>query len=180
MPRLLHDKEKTILYFVIAVIIFSVAFNVVVAPVLTDNRLLDSEIKATRSRLKKYTQLLSRRDYIQNQYNKLFEQFGDVGRPQDGALDGVSELEGLARAADVRLLEIRPQSSSKNRDFSKETLIDLRTEGAFGNYLKFIYSIENAPSLLKIKEFQLKSKTNSQNLDGSFSISKVAILGEKR
>lgn len=180
MPRLLQDKEKTILYFIISIVIFSVAFNIVAVPVLTENKLLDSEIMAARSRLERYTRLLSRRDDIQNQYNRLFEQFGDVKRLQEGAPGFLSELEGLAKSANIRLQEIRPQGSTKDMDFAKETIVDLKTEGVFEDYLKFIYSIENSPLLLKIKKFQLKSKSTSQDLDGSFSISKIAILGEKR
>lgn len=168
--------EKIILYLTISVIVFSIGFNFLIAPVLTKNENLNKEINITKVKLKKYLQLLSQKDYIQNKYNKLSVYLKDSTAEKDTLVGALSELENLAKASGVRIIDIRPQSSSKGPDLYKEILIGLKTEGAMEGYLKFIYNLENSPSLLKIKRFQLNAKPNIQVLEGSFSISKLSVL----
>ena len=62
-----------------------------------------------------------------------------------------------------------------NLELYKEILIDLRTEGTQEGYLKFFYNIENSLALLRIKKFRLTAKTNTQTLEGSFSISQLSL-----
>ena len=174
MQSILTKREKIILYITIGVIIFSIIFNFLILPVLTKIGLLNKEINLTQARLKKYTQLLSQKDYIQSKYNKFISRVSVSGRRQDTLVDALSELENLAKEANIRIIDIRPQAS-RNINLYKEIIIDLRTEGTMEGYLKFIYNIENSLLLLRIKKLQLDAKPNSPTLEGSFSISQISV-----
>jgi Tfp pilus assembly protein PilO len=171
--RVLTKREKTILYITIVIFILSLGFNFFIVPILTKNEKLNKEIILARTRLKKHLQLLSQKEYIQSEYNKFSSNY-KASNQQEGTLgSALSELENLAKNANIRIVDIRPEAT-KNLALYKEILIDLRTEGTMEGYLKFIYDLENSLSLLRIKRLRLSSKLNSQALEGSFSISQLS------
>lgn len=170
MIKVLTKRERIILYVTIGMLVFAISFNFVIAPVLTKNDGLNKEINLARAKLKKYFWLLSQKDYIQAKFSKFSTTFRISGEKQDTLVSALSELENLAKNANIRIIDVRPQTS-RGLDLYKEVLIDLRAEGTMEGYLNFIYNLENSLSLLKIKRFQLTAKPNTPTLEGSFSIS---------
>jgi len=174
MHKILSVREKLILSVTIIIAIFSIGFNFIIGPVLSKNAMLNKEIDVTRAKLKKYLSLLGQKEYIQNKYNKFSEILLSTNIGKDASVSALSEIESLAKEANIQIIDIRPESS-KTVDLYKESLIELRTEGEMESYLKFLYSIENSTSLLAIKNFQLNAKPNSQVLEGNFSISQISL-----
>ena len=58
MQRLLSKREKAVLFSTIAVVLFSIVFNILVMPVVEKNNSLNKEIAYTRAKLKKYLSAL--------------------------------------------------------------------------------------------------------------------------
>lgn len=171
MRSILNKREKILFEIAIAAIIFGFVFNIFLWPVLNKNYILNKEIGLTRIKLKRYLGLLKQKDYLENKYRD----FSAIsGTREDATLAGLSELEGIAKASDIRIIDIRPQTQ-KGSGLHQENLIDFRTEGTMESYIRFIYTIENSPSLLRIKKFQLNAKPNTSTLDGSFSISQIPL-----
>lgn len=158
-----------LVYITLAVIIFAIFLNIVILPVLKKYELLDKEINLVRIRLIRYTQLLSQKESIESQYDTFSSGIKFSDKQQDALVGIMSGLEDLAKAADIRIIDVRPQSR-QGKDPDKEILIDFRTQGNMQGYMRFIYDIENSPLLLRIKRFQLSSKPGSQALEGSFSV----------
>lgn len=176
MPQLLSQREKVILYATAGIIAFSAVYKFLLAPVLNKNEYLDKEVEIAKAKIKKYTWLLENREQIGQKYKKFSASF-DIGRQpgvHEPLVSVLSELQNLAKACDIRIVDIRPQASAKTD--VKETLIDLRADGTMEGYLKFIYNIENSLSLLSVKRMQLNAKPNTLNLEGIFSIAKVSDL----
>lgn len=169
---ILNKREKLILYTTAGVIIFAVIFNFLIAPLLNRNDNLNREVSLKKAKLKKYLWLVSQKDTIKAKYGKFAPITGSVGQQEDALVGALSELEKLARNADIRIVDLRPQTreAKGGADSYKEVFIDLRTEGTMEGYIKFIYNLENSLSLLRIKKFQLTAKPNAQVLEGSFSI----------
>jgi len=174
MQRILNKREKIILFSAIGIIIFSFGFNIIIEPILTRNENINKEINMTRVKLKKYLQLLSEKEYIQNKFNKFSVSFKHSGSEENPFVNALADIESLAKASNIRIVDIRPQNP-KNLELYKEILIDLRTEGDIESYLKFVYNIENSLSLLRIKKIQLNAKPNTQSLEGSLSISQISL-----
>lgn len=171
MQRILSKREKVILHLLAAILILGIAYNFI-EPLLTKYQNQKQEIKLTETKLKKYLWLLSSKDYLENKYKELNFSGESLKAEGDTLVGLLSEIEALAKSSNIRIVDIRPQSQ-KGKEQS--TQIDLRTEGALEDYLKFIYSIENSLLLLNIKRFQLNAKPNSELLDGSFSISQARL-----
>jgi len=169
MQRLFSKREKIIFYLAAGVIILSIIFNFLLEPVFTKNEKLNKEINFTKSRLIKYSRLLSQKEKIQSRSG-----ISSSKPNQDRLMNVLSELENLAKGANVRIIDIRPQAS-RGANVYKEILVDLRTEGTMENYLKFIYEIENSFLLLKINRFQLTALPGSALLEGTFSLSQLSV-----
>ena len=166
MQKIVSKREKAIFYITVGIIIFSVAFNFFIAPVLKRVETLNKETDIIRRKLKKYIRLLSQKDYLQDKYNKFASGQNLSNVDTDTSVSAISILQALAKDANIHIIELRPQASGN----LKGILTDLRTEGTIEDYLKFIYNIENSLMLLRIKRFQLNAKSNTQALEGSFSI----------
>jgi len=171
MIKILTRREKIILYLTLTVVFFSLVFNLFIWPLVNKNINLSCQINITQTKLKKYLRLLAQKEYLQEKNNEFFAPL----KSQDAQAAGMSvltELEDLAKAAGIRIVDIRPQSVSKKTGY-KEVIIDLRAEGDMEGYLKFIYNVESSLLLLRVKKFQLTTKSNARALDASFSIAQA-------
>jgi len=168
MQRVFTKREKIIFYLTIGLAIFGVLFKFLLGPMLTRNESLNKEINYNRAKFKKYLWLISQKENLQGKYKKFYQ---SEKISSDITISALSELEQLGKASGVRIIDIRPEGITQGKDFYKELLIDLRTEGAMESYLKFIYEIENSISLLIIKKLKLTARPLSTLLEGSLSIS---------
>jgi hypothetical protein len=176
MQKLLTKREKSIFYITVGVIISAIGFNFLIAPILTKNDILNREINLNRKKLQKYLRLLAQKDYMQGKYGSLATSASLNEKQQDILVIALSELEELSKSANIKITDIRPQSTAKSLIGYKEAIIELRAEGTIEGYLKFIYNLEHSLTLLKIRKFRLTAKPNSQALEGSFSISQLSAL----
>ncbi len=169
MQRILTKREKVILFLAAGLIGFSAVFNFLLLPVLRKNDALNKEVRITRSRLAKYLHLLSQKEDIQIKAGELSAGLDLSGQQKDALAVILSELEGLAKNADIRLVDVRPKAGR-----GKEVTVDIKTEGDMQGYLKFIYSLENSLTLLTVSKFRISAKANSQYLEGNFSVSQIS------
>lgn len=171
--KILSRKERIILYITALILIASLIFNFSVIPVLQKNDSLNKEIYANRRKLNKYLSLLNQKENIRKEYNKFFGESGGNPLNPDDSAQGLSNLDGLAKKSNIRIVDMRSQAAPKKSASYKEIIIDLKTEGQMEGYLKFLYEMETSASLLKIKKFQLIAKSRGRLLEGSFSISQA-------
>ncbi|MFA6217114.1 MAG: hypothetical protein WDL87_05630 [Candidatus Omnitrophota bacterium] len=174
MQKILSKREKAILYCTIGIVSLSVFYNFIITPVIRKISLLNIEIHSTKTKLKKYLQLLSQKQALQTKYTSLSASGPVSGAKENSTLITLSEIENMANTANIRILDIRPQLRKEEGSY-EEILIELRTEGALNDYVKFIYNLENSLLLIRIKRFQFTSRTNSALLEANFSISKLSI-----
>ncbi len=177
MIKLLKKREKIIFYLTIGVVLFSLIFNFVISPVMAKYANLNKEVSIARMKLNRYMFLLGEKDKIQKKYSARFNSLPNLSEfRQDSLVAALSELQNLAKSANIRIIDLRPQQGAKtgNQPY-KEIIIDMRAEGSMEGYLKFIYDIENSLWILRIKKFQLLARTNSASLEGLFTISQVLL-----
>lgn len=177
MIKVLTKREKTIFIFTVTVVCVAVVFNLFVAPLLNKNDTLNQNISTAKRKLKKYMELLNQADTVKAKYSKLASGIVLPEESADPVVQALSEIEEVAKNANIRILDIRPQPISGKRSGRKEIVVDLRAEGTIENYLRLLYNIESSLSLLRIKKLQLSSNINSQALQGTLTISEL-ILGE--
>jgi len=177
MIKLLKKREKVIFYLTIGIILFSLIFNFVISPIITKYVNLDKEISIARVKLRKYMALVSQKEKVQKRYSDKFNLASSLPEfRQDSLVAALSELQNLAKNANIRIIDLRPQQGAKTGSQTyKEIIIDMRAEGSMEGYLKFIYNIENSLWILRIKKFQILAKSNSAALEGIFTIVQVSL-----
>lgn len=173
MSRMLSPREKLIAYISAAAIFLGTVNSFIIEPVVARNTMLNNEIKLARLKLKKYSMLLKKEEYIKNRYSKFNLNLPVSGRQEDRLVNVLSELEKIAQNSAIQIVDMRPQTSEGAGKY-KEIMVDLKAEAAMEAYTKFIYDIENSQLILRVKKLQLNAKTNSSTLEGIFSISAVA------
>ena len=171
MLKILSGREKIIFFAALFTVIAGFIFNFFVLPVVKKNGLLDRQIFLAQEKLYKYSLLLKQKVYIQDKYQKL-----SLGRivaqnNKDPLVSALSEIEAIAKQANIRIIDIRPSEAKKQRVAS----IDFRAEATLEAYIEFMYNIESSLSLLRIEKFQLNAKPNTEALEGTFSISKLQV-----
>lgn len=151
----------------------SVVFFFLIEPLLKKSGLLNDKIAITRLRLNRYMQLLVRKAAITSKYDRFNFDVNASESDKGRFVAALSTVESYAKTANIRIIDIRPQNV-KPRDSNKEIIIDLRTEGDIEGYMKFMHTVENSLSLLRITNCQLDAKPEGQLLDGSFSLSQLS------
>jgi len=169
MIRSLSKREKIILYIAFGVAGFGIIFKVFIAPVLDRNDNLNKEISASRAKLNKYIQLLSRKNYYQAKFGKFTTGLKPASEKGTGSVAALSALEELAMASGVHIIDMRPQTARK-QNLYQEIPIDIRIEGNIEGLARFIYSVEDPLSLFRIKKLQISARLNSPALEGNFSL----------
>jgi hypothetical protein len=169
MLRVLKKREQFFLYVIFALICSSLVFNFIAYPLWQKNQSLNSEITRTRLKLIKYQEVLNRKDRLENNYSESSPALRVLEQKQDTVVAVLAELELLSQQANVKILDIRPQSITRASG-AREASFDLRLEGDIEGYLKFIYEIENSVFLLRIKKILLHAKVDSESIEGAFTI----------
>lgn len=165
MRKIFTAREKNIFYLTAAVFGFALVFNFLFVPVAARFDRLNQQINLSSAKLEKYSWLLAQKEYLQQ-----------AGSQEQALASPLEALEGLAKGAGITIVDLRPGAgaASVSRSGYRESLIDLRTEGAIEGYISFIYNLENSPSLLRVKSFQLSSRSNTAALEGNFTISQFS------
>lgn len=172
MQKILAKREKIILYAAIALLAFSIGFNLIIQPLLKKNDMLDKEISVTRAKLNRSLRLLSQKEFVEDRYNKFFSSFPAFEKLEDTPVSILSALEELAVDSDMRIIEMRPEAAKKTGPY-QETIIDLRAEGSIESYIRFIYGVDNSLGALQIRKLQLNAKANTHLLEGILSVTQV-------
>ncbi len=171
MQKFISKKEKLFLFLALGVFALAILLKFILIPLLNENAALNKDIYINRVKLNKYTGLLRNKADIQDRYNKFFGRFAGSVIELNKTDSVLSDLDSLAKGADIRIVDMRPQGVSK----SNELVVDLKTEGQMENYLKFLYNFEYSLPLLRVKKIQLHAKPNTQYLEGSFTVSRSFI-----
>jgi len=168
----LNRRERLILYITVGLFLFAIGFNFIISPIMAKNDRMNKDIEITKIKLKKYMSLLGQKGAIMSKYDKYSASYKISGGDKDALVGVLSDLETIARGADVKITDIRPDTTPGQGAY-REVIIDLRVEGSINGYLKFMYDLESSLSLFKIKRYKLNVKQGSQGLEGDFSISKL-------
>lgn len=174
MIRLLEKREKLILNITLAIAAFAISYNFLILPIRIKNDYLNKEINLTKGKLKRYFWLLGQKKYLENKYSKFTSYISGAVEEQGAQVSSLAQLENLAKNANIRIIDLRPESSTKGLPLKQEIIITVKTEGKIEDYLKLFYELENSLFLFTIKKFQIASKENAPILEGTFFISQFS------
>ncbi len=170
----LSKREKIFFYVTLSIIVFSLIFKFVFFPLFSLNQRLTQEVKAKQLELRRALRL-SQGEAAQNEYDAFIAAI-KMGENRDLEMARLlSEIESMAKEAGVNIVNLRPHEI-EDRKFYNKFLIELKSEGTSQQILRFIFSLESSPLLLRIEKLNLSSRGSRRNLlNAALTLSRVTI-----
>lgn len=173
----LNKREKLILLVTIAVILFSLLYNLALTPYFRKLTILDQEIAQLKNKLKKARRLAPQKTRIESDFSAWLQNFkSEEGLSAEQQIARILiELEGLSNQSGVRLTDVQPRPV-RNFEYYSEFIIEMRFEGPLNEIAKFIYDIQQSKQLLKIEKLAVNIKSSeTTSLEGFIEIHKISI-----
>ncbi|MFC1631232.1 GspMb/PilO family protein [Candidatus Omnitrophota bacterium] len=168
-------REKIILYAAVFIIMLVLLDRVVLSPILSRIRSLTDEIVAQENVIRKNLHIVSQKGRIKKEMDK-YASFIVAAQSEDEEMGAfLQEIEDLANESSVYVIDIKAVGT-ETADVLKKYLLKLNCEAQMEQLTKFFYSIENAQTMLKIEQFDLRPKTAGLTvLRCALSISKAVL-----
>lgn len=177
MAANLSKREKFILFVTLAVISFSLLYNLVFTPYFRKLTILDKEITQLENKLKKARRLVPKKSRIESDFNAFMINYkSEEGVSAEQQIARILiELESLSNQSGVHITDVKPRPV-KNFEYYSEFIIEMRFEGPINEIAKFIYDIQQSKQLLKIEKLAINIKSNeATSLEGFIEIHKISI-----
>jgi hypothetical protein len=134
----------------------------------------ESELNSARAKLAKNLKLLANKESIEKEYDKYKAYIHDETAGEEESASVLREIESNAQAAGVAIISIKPKAVKELKDYGKST-IELTSEAALSQFMKFIYDLEGSKELLKVERIVLSLKSNQTDiLKGTLIIRKIS------
>ena len=165
-------------YIVILVIVVVFIDRVVFQAVMGRMNELNNAISVQERKMKKALGILAMEDSIVEEYAKCIKGVGRKHSEEEEKAKLLKEIEMLARSSSVSLKNIKPESIKKIGPYEEYT-IKVEVEAKINYLVDFIYKLERSPCLLRIDDFQVKTKDKkSPILRGQMTITEI-LIGKK-
>lgn len=159
----LSKREKSVLYFAIGILLFSLVYTFILEPMLKKWTRLGGQILVKETKLKKNLRIISQREFIQSEYAKFVNFIETGGTDEEKITKLLGEIEGKANGAFVHITDIKPRQTKDFRDYRRFT-VDLEIEASMENLSKFVYDLYSSSQFLRIEKLQLNAKGSQSNI----------------
>jgi len=122
------------------------------------------EIAASEKKLRHDLRNIHDKEFIESEYKK-HRDFVKKGAASDeeNVSNMLAEIEGLARAAGVSLVDIKPQAS-RQADFYKEYSAEVTIEGPMEQIAAFLHRLNSSTQLLRAVKVRLGLKQKESSV----------------
>lgn len=159
----LSKKEKAILYFAVFLGLLLMLDRLVIYPVSSRMKTLDSQIRDSESLIRKSLRILGQKERILNEINRYNSFLGGLKSEEEEAVSLLKEIETEANKTSLYLVDLKPVGL-KGSGTSKKYVITLNCEAQMGQLVNFMYNIENSKKLLLIEKYQILQKTKGSSI----------------
>lgn len=171
----LSTRERTILT-VTAVVFFAAAADGLVAqPILRQFQAMDQEILAAEHQVRKNLRALAVRERILESHKQSQTRRSTLGTDEEETSRLLSEIESLARASELAILNMKPQQIVP-LGFGKRYAVEIEVRGDMGSLIQFLYGLHRSKAILSGEQFRLTNDKGPDSVRGSLSIIKTVLL----
>lgn len=170
------EREKTISYLVIALIISALIFNFLIEPLFKRWNGVDREIKLVKVKLQKAILITKQKDEIAQEYIAYADKLKPKGSDEQEMTYILNELEILARKAGLKIVNMRPKPPVDKESY-KRFIVEIETESDMSCLMRFVYDIKNSAQLLKVDRLNLSTKSSQSGviMKAAMVITKISI-----
>lgn len=176
----LSPREKMIFQGAMACFVILLIDLAVITPIMDSYVAMDERISSSERVLIRNMVNIERKETVESEYEKFrsFVRPGGTDEEENAAL--LSEMEKLARANQVVLVDMKPQEV-KARQFNKEYVAELDAEADMANLVGFLHQIGESPQLMKVANVRISAKDpkdpKSTVIKARVTVTKMVLLG---
>lgn len=154
----LSERERKILYVVVALLIVLFGYHGVWNPMREKLASMDDEIFAMQMKLRKAKIFIRQKPDVEEASKKFsnLEQM-DAGTDEEEIARLLNLIEQTARKNGVSLSDVKPEPVKSDK-ITKRYTIELNAEANLESLMPFIYEIERSPQTLKIERTHINPK----------------------
>lgn len=152
----LSNRENKLFYIGLTVIALLLAQAVVIEPLATKWRQLDTKIAADKIKLEKINALIRGKDSITSDYENSVSAVKMAGSTEEEMAKFLTEIESIANSSSVHINEIKPLPAKKFELYRK-FYADIELEGEMAQISDLMRQIQDSAHLLAIDRLSLSS-----------------------
>jgi Tfp pilus assembly protein PilO len=173
----LSPKERKVLIFAAIIAVAAIFDRLLVAPSLSQLRVIDGKITEQQQVIEQNMRFLTRRDSIIKEaavYKDFYTK--SVQTEEVVIADVLKKVESLATKSDITLVKVFLDGQDKQKDYLKY-FVTLDCSGKFENITNFMYAFNSSPELLKVEKMNLLANPrDAEKIQATITISKM-IMG---
>jgi len=159
----LSKRERTIAYVVIIFISVAAMDRLIISPVFSKMKSLEGAIADKEANIKKSVRIVSQKDRIAVESAKYSSFLTSALSEEEEMVSLLKELEKIANASSVYLLDMKPVNAQNVGSFKKYA-VTLNCEAQMEQLIDFMYNIENSKKMLMIEKFQIGPKAKKSSI----------------
>jgi hypothetical protein len=171
------SRERLLGVATIAVALLALTYNFIVEPLIKQWNTLGEEIRKKKLLLTKHNRILRDKEIIEKLYSEYMKYFhAEKLTPEEESAIALSNIEKLARDANVHITNIKPLTTKSFGNYNKFTF-RVTTESQISELAKFIYNLQSSDQLLKIERMVLRAKEHQPNtIKAILHVTKISVL----
>lgn len=170
----LSKREKFVFYGALFFVSLTLLDQLVVSPVFSKIKFLDTEIKNREALIKNSLKIVTQKEKIVSARAKYSYLSSGFTSSDTEATSLLKEIEGMSSKSSVYLVDMKPAAVKGGS--SEKFMISLSCEAQMEQLVDFMYNIENSDKLLMIDKYQISPKSKESSVAKcSMSISKIVI-----
>jgi len=159
----LSKRERLILICTVALLFTSLVYAFILEPIITQWRQVNKEVTVKRLSLEKGLRLLRQKEEITQRFQGLSAIMAAEGGSQEEQMAKLfSEIETLARGANVHILGMKPLPVTKSAFYKKYT-VEIDSQGSIEKLVEFLYKLQHSKQILRVEFLELNAKSGTKD-----------------
>ncbi len=169
-------KEKLLLYVTIFIIAATFMDRLIILPVYTKIKSLNTQIKEREISISNNLHILAQQDRIEQEIKSYSSFLHSSATDEESMTSVLKRVEELANKSSLYIVDMKPSGTKENKDKTKKYAVTLSCEGQMEQVVTFLYNIESAGELLMIEKYQINPKSRDSSVAQCvISIAKIVL-----
>jgi len=172
----LSKREKTIFYAAVLALSFVALDRLIVYPVYSKVKSLNSQIKEGETGIIRDMRILAQKEKIVLETKKYASFMAGSDSDEEAMTSFLKEVENQANKSSLYIIDMKPAGVKTEKESARKFQLVLNCEGQMEQVIEFMYNIENLDSLLSIEKYQISPKSrDTGTVQCSITIAKVVM-----
>lgn len=176
----LSKKEKRLFYASAALLLLLSFDRIAYSPLSERIRILREEIESQKNLIRKNILIIEHKEKIVAEREAYDDFFTEAGLShEEKVAQFLSEIEGLAKASNVTLVDIGSVQVVERPGYSL-FLLDIDCRGRMPDFLQFVHTVEGSAKPLRVVSYEITPQRREEyTVGGSLNLEKLIIAAKE-